>query len=647
MADLDYSNIFPLSGGGSWEFTEITTNTTVTDSAKYLIPSTGVIANISIDVSSLSSAEGKTLKIVNYNESYQVFVSGTLSVNGVTTPSNHVLNVPPLTTLDLTFLTNSLDCMILGLPYVNYTPSYTYLPSLVYDTFNVASDTSLIGRSVGSNTWIAHTLNTDNTPNIVASTRELDCASSVADWFLLGSSSTTDSISKITHNGTGNGVMMLFRTSSSVRNGYGIRLIQNTNQYQIGKWVNGAFTSLVSVVSSAPSTPYTIEGRCVGSLLSLYLNNTLILSTTDTTYASGYNGLRFGGGSIMNYEVYPNAIETKSIDGINVYQGWMKESSTLKSQRTGSSLLITFNGNFLGLNLTNPSGITGYILVSVNGARWDRFDLQSGTYVQPIYHDTSNTIIRTVRVVLGGNNSTTDNWVTPTNQVSITGISVQTGKALYPSVPRTRKMVVIGDSIARGRALQPDTSWEYGHAVSSWAYLLAQDLNAEMEFIAFSGQGYSNAGAGGEPKAATSLNLYSSGKTRPVQYDVEKVFIAHGTNDGGTADATIAADATTTWTLARTQYPNAKIIVILPLGYSANTGSPSLVGFRDAKNTVISNAYTSWSDTNKQLIDLTSEVYGNSMTGALSGGSNSYTSDLIHPSIATNILIKDSIKFQL
>ena len=77
-----------VAGGGSSSFTVVTTDTVVTDSSNYLIPSSGLTTNINLDASSLSSPQGKVIEICNENATYKPCLVGATSLDGVNIAAN-------------------------------------------------------------------------------------------------------------------------------------------------------------------------------------------------------------------------------------------------------------------------------------------------------------------------------------------------------------------------------------------------------------------------------------------------------------------------------------------------------------------------------------------------------------------------------
>ena len=57
--------------------------------------------------------------------------------------------------------------------------------NLLYDTFDVAANSELVGRAIGDKTWISHALNADATASVLSASQAIDASSSAAGIFLV------------------------------------------------------------------------------------------------------------------------------------------------------------------------------------------------------------------------------------------------------------------------------------------------------------------------------------------------------------------------------------------------------------------------------------------------------------------------------
>lgn len=557
-----------------------------------------------------------------------------------------------------------------GSDYANSATTADAVEAILYETFSrnrvaattfaVGTDTALTALDLGSGSFIAHDLNTGSAITIAAVNDYLpDNAASANDIYLVSNSSADTDVDvqvRVLNISANLAAQVLARYSKTARSGYAARYISSGAALEIGKWTAGSYSVLATKSVTAYNSSTLVTLRAVGTTLTATVTNGSIadsLTTTDATYTAGYSGFRLGNVSpwIVGFAASPRpaAITSLAIDAAQLDKfGWRVNGSTyVGTQNTGDALTFSFDGPWAALTLNNPALISGYFGATFDGGKtWQVQRLQGGGAITvPIYYRAASTAVKKCSVVFLGNNSTTDNWTTPDNEMRVTAVHVADGSSLYtPRLP-SQKWVVVGDSISRGRSLTAGPYFQ-GNAAASWPWLIAKQFGAQMDFIAFSGQGAGTAGPGNVPAAYTALPYYSNGVARSPDSTVAQVFVAHGTNDGSLDESTLKSRISSTWAAARILWPNARIVVVLPLGYSANTGSPSALSFRDTRNGWISAAFTTWADSNSKIIDLSTEAFGASMLGPLDGGSNSYTSDLIHPNEATNALMADYIAAQ-
>lgn len=86
------------------------------------------------------------------------------------------------------------------------------------------------------------------------------------------------------------GVLLRVDNSRSNEAKIGYQIFINDGSLYIRKWHDGGFTNLVSVVQSV-SVNDILKASISGSTIKAYVNGTEKLSTTDTTYGSGYVGI--------------------------------------------------------------------------------------------------------------------------------------------------------------------------------------------------------------------------------------------------------------------------------------------------------------------------------------------------------------------
>lgn len=448
--------------------------------------------------------------------------------------------------------------------------------------------------------------------------------------------------------GAAGDIGILLSWDPSTLSGYMARYNGSVTQYQIWKFVAGSGTQLQFLSTTAPSSPAFLEfeRNHVTGALTLYANGTQVLTANDTQFATpGRIGIRTANGATsivqdicVTYATF-SPVLALPYGGVNS-RGWDSTFATwIQTQNTGDMIEFRFSGPELAIKTVNVAAVTGYYFVSIGGSPWRRFRQKSGTNWTQLFYNPGSTIEQNVRIMLGGNDSVADNWTTPVNRLRIANIHVAPNGYVSAAPARAKKWVVIGDSISRGRG--HNEQYRYGDASNAWPRLVADHFGAELDFIAFSGQGYIQTGAGNVPKVSSAIGFYSNGRARAADPSVEVVIVAHGTND---IDVDLASNAIAAWTAIRALYPNAEIWVVLPNGYSANTASPSALSVRDSWNAIIAGAFVTWADSHSRIFDLTDGDYSLNMLGPLNASLPNVDSyDQIHSRPAADRRIADNM----
>ncbi len=500
------------------------------------------------------------------------------------------------------------------------------------ETFASSSETPLDGYS-GVMNWSYHPLSEVNAQGASVDFSSDGVVGTSVEYFLSSFTSLDPdyvvrwSSTESSSSSTG----VIFRWSETELSGYMARYFGSASQWQIFRFDAGTPTQIGSFAASTPTGRTNCEVTIVGDTITLTANGVVIGAVTDSTYsAAGRVGLRTGAGNTIHLFEMPDFEASSSFslpnDKIGAI-GWLGKVGSIETQNTGNRLKFFFDGPELALKFENDANISGHILVKINGGDPVQHKLRRGVFWEPLFNSEFNTGLKTCEVILSGNDSVTDNWVTPDNALRITDVHVAKNATIEAPYVLPKRAVFIGDSITRGRSLVDN--YRYGDSEGSWAAIVAKRLQVEAEFIAFSGQGVVNGGAGGVPNVNSAIDYYSSGESRSPDGEVDYVFFAHGTNDGTSITSTAYQTA---FGKVRTLFPNAKVFVVLPLGFSQNSSTLSTaLANRTSWNGRIQTAFTNWGDANSQLIDLSTEWFGDLFIGPLNGSSNNYTSDYIHP----------------
>lgn len=333
---------------------------------------------------------------------------------------------------------------------------------------------------------------------------------------------------------------------------------------------------------------------------------------------------------------------------------WRSDPVSLTSVNPGSYVKLGFTGTSLKANLS-AGAFTGtslrlraivdnvetYNTAVGNGTTQITLatGLASGTHQATVWYDADD--------------PTQDVWTTPVMACVITSFTIDGGAASAAPPLRTKRMLVLGDSVSYGIAVLRSTSHPAGDAGSLSPFVaVAEAFDAEVGIVGFGSQGYGKTGLGNAPivynTSTPSLSgwlNYSSGNSRLVSSLLspapDYIVCYHGTADytGSASGVNVTAGVAGLLPALRTAAPLAKIFCVVP----ANRQYLSYItsGFETAftAKTLIgtSGPVTAWkgsSDANAFLIDLGAELSNGLDTDG--GGATWAAIDDIHPDAAAN-----------
>lgn len=226
----------------------------------------------------------------------------------------------------------------------------------------------------------------------------------------------------------------------------------------------------------------------------------------------------------------------------------------------GSTSIIAINEgasigpfNFTGTScaLQTPTGIQYiYVAYSVDGGAYSQALITpatTSTVLATGLSDTTHSVM--VIMTIHDFDSSGNQWA-GTDALAITGIVVDTGKVLTSATqPANGAMLFLGDSLTAGAGLQSTLN------VQNWPRLVANNYNAPVGIIGFSGQGY-EVGPPVEPVAIDTMPYIYNGVSRNFSAPVPRcVTVLYGYN--GT---TTAADVTAYLTALRAAIGSAPYI---------------------------------------------------------------------------------------
>jgi hypothetical protein len=132
------------------------------------------------------------------------------------------------------------------------------------------------------------------------------------------------------------------------------------HQYSISKVVDGAYSEITfsGIASSNSAGTYTLEVVALGSTIKLFVNNNLVLTTTDTTHAFGSIGLRTYNATMLVKSI---SVSTATILSVSVSPGSASldvgQSKTFTATASGGS--GTYSSYHWYVNGFAQSGQTG------------------------------------------------------------------------------------------------------------------------------------------------------------------------------------------------------------------------------------------------------------------------------------------------
>lgn len=363
----------------------------------------------------------------------------------------------------------------------------------------------------------------------------------------------------------------------------------------------GSFTpSSLSYTSESTTKTFTYTPGSVGSKTISISPSPSLTTPTTVTY------------------VVTDAPTTIAINNAAIFYSpwnWRLSGSTYAvANATGAYFRVNFTGTKFIINVDTSAMSTDYpkLAYSIDGGAYSYVTMTSASSIDltptPLSSGTHS-----IQVIMAGQGFT-DKW-TPVDQLKITSILIDASSSVSSPTLKTKRMAVFSDSIGES-ALTLDTTAIAANSqwTTSWNKYVADDLDAEIGNISYSGQGF-NTSLYGVPSLPNSYNYVSSGQSRTFT-TVDYIILHEGTNDSGDTQA----DVTDMLTNLRTAAPTAKIYLMVP--------------FNQTNASMFQSAYDAQSDPDVYFIDLGS-------AGASIVTDNS--TDGVHPTPTGHALLSDYI----
>lgn len=297
---------------------------------------------------------------------------------------------------------------------------------------------------------------------------------------------------------------------------------------------------------------------------------------------------------------------------------------------TGSSAFSNHNGAYFrfifgGASCTLNFDVTGIqytidaLEYRVDGKDWVYATLAASVPITiPAELATPSTGKHLLEVRINFFSFNNTRWTDPIEGVKLTGVILESGKALEKPQARHYKIMAYGDSITEGWKSLPDK--QMINSRHSYAVVMAEFLGAELGVAAFAGQGFLNGGNGYIPAFTETYNKLYPGKDRVFTEAPDIIMINMGTN-GANGQATIDAAVTVINSLLSMTPSTTKIAVLRP--------------FNGARATELQNAVATVNSSRVSYIDTTG-FFTPTATG-----------DKVHPLVFDNLIIGPKVADRL
>ena len=274
---------------------------------------------------------------------------------------------------------------------------------------------------------------------------------------------------------------------------YQARYFKSLNQWQLFSTVAGASTTLGTYSETVTAgTTRTVKLTMAGTTITLLVDGVSQISVTNSAItAAGKAGLRLTkstSATVDSFSLndgYTPTPDTIAVTDSNLVSGctphnWIVSGSSLWTVHTPAGLQFSFSGTALAVNI-DVSAMSAYsatsypvIVYSVDNGAFTQVQLTSSTTAITLASGLSAGT-HTVDIWQTKTSSTGDNW-TPTNGLKITSFSVSSGGATVSRTLPTRRALIYGDSITRGRGMD-DSVLPGGNGLHAWSMGLAAALD--------------------------------------------------------------------------------------------------------------------------------------------------------------------------
>jgi len=315
---------------------------------------------------------------------------------------------------------------------------------------------------------------------------------------------------------------------------------------------------------------------------------------------------------------------------------WIQNGQYMQSVNPGAYFKVSVEGTTsMGIMLNfdeTPSADYMTVRFTVDDAPYQDIVLPSGITEDTLWlaAGMNMSVIHTAQVWIKNSVQSDDRWQVPLNKLVIAGLIIDSGSKLVPPTLRSKRLMFYWDSIGEGvRTLNVSSGGDLtdNDSTCTWADALAAALDAELNAIAFGGQGYVSWGTAVPllyPGRAdwTAWNQYYANMSRLDQDgqltpNPDYVLCGHGTNDQSALDSTITSLAFQWMMDFRAAAPNTVIFLTVPFGGF----------FRDA----ITLAFQQYRATGDDMVELLDLGIAGGLGVSEWGEPNAQSGDGLHP----------------
>ena len=283
--------------------------------------------------------------------------------------------------------------------------------------------------------------------------------------------------------------------------------------------------------------------------------------------------------------------------------------TNVKSYWSGAYFRVNFTGTTLSIKL----GASVPIYVTIDG-------------VTTYYSAANGTVNLTPSPLASGTHTLRVAARTEYATIQFKGLVLSSGASTQAPAAKSRLIEFVGDSITAGCCTL--TNW----ALSDYAWLVGEALNADHTQIAYSGICLQNNANCGENNIGMSVQFFKLQTIRYTaspawdfnRYQPTDVVINLGTNDWNTPDATLQSTYITFLQNVRAKYPNASIFVLRTFG-----------GYKAALTQAAVNARINAGDTKIRYVDT---------TGWVTTNTSDFDSDGLHPTMSGHVKIANRLQ---